>query len=139
MPDNPLDARQIQLEQDLQVVPTIKTLKDGQEEMLKELRNDKNFNEKEFAKGTEKFKELSSELKEVRSEVSDMKTQISDGFKEMKDAITENEISKLKKELDKRDQEKQTQDNKSWDMAKIALTAIFAVISTALLFKFGVQ
>ena len=106
-----LTPQQIQLDKDLQVVPTIKSLKNGQEQIIKELEDDREFNETEFAKGTKKFKELSTALNEVRSEVSDMKVQISDGFREQKRAFEkhildgkEDEIRKLNKRLDARDQ-----------------------------------
>ena len=96
------------LDNDLPLTKTIDNLKQGQEEIRKDIQDEREYNKSEFAKGTEKFKEIFSELKEVRSEVKDMKSQISDGFRDMKDEFTkhiadsqDSEISKLNKKLDR--------------------------------------
>lgn len=127
-----VEAHIAELDHQIQQTDTVKGLQEGQERMIESIQLDREENKKAFDKGAEKFDDL-------YEKVDEMKQQISEGFKDIKDTITENEISKLKKELDKRDEQKQTQDSKSWDLAKIALTAIFAVITTALLFKFGIQ
>jgi len=96
------------LDIDLPLTKTIDNLKAGQEEIRKDIQDEREFNKSEFAKGTEKFKEIFGELKEVRNEVSEMRTQISDGFKGIKDEFTKHitdtqnsEIKKLNKKLDR--------------------------------------
>ena len=99
------------LDADLQHTKTIDNLKQGQEDIRQDISNERDFNKSEFAKGTEKFREIFDELKEVRSEVNDMKSQIATGFIEQKRAFEkhildgkEDEIKKLNKRLDARDQ-----------------------------------
>lgn len=96
------------LDKKLPQTKTIDNLKQCQEKILKVVEDERAFNKSEFAKGTEKFKEISSELREVNREVSDMKSQISSGFKDLKqDFINhvndskDNEIKKLNKRLDR--------------------------------------
>jgi len=99
------------LDSDLQHTKTIDSLKQGQEEIRNDIQSEREFNKSEFAKGTEKFKELFGELKEVRIEVGDMKTQISDGFKQQRDDLAkhlaetkDNQITDLKASIEKRDE-----------------------------------
>lgn len=99
------------LDKDLQHTPTVKGLKDGQEQIRKDIKDDKEFNKSKFAEGAEKFKELSNGLKEVRDEVSDMKSDITKSIADLTDQIAKKEMTDLTDEVkalrgDKKDQAK---------------------------------
>lgn len=136
----PLTPQEQSLIDDLDIklpqTKTIDNLKQGQEEILKVIEDEREFNKSEFAKGTEKFKEISSELKEVRSEVNQMKTQISDGFNEMKSAIKNKENEELRAEIRSLKTDKEIKEDRKFTIqngifliiATIILTAIFTNI-----------
>jgi len=119
-----------ELDAQIKQTETVKSLQDGQEQIINTIKDDREKNQEAFDKGAEKFDDL-------YKKVEDMKEQISDGFKEMKETITDNEISKLNKVLDERDNQIKTQDKRAWEVIKIFLTAIISIIATVLLFKFG--
>jgi len=87
------------LDKDLPNTQTIKGLYQNQEQIIQELKDEKEFNKHEFAKGTEKFKEIFGELKEVRSEVSDMKSQITNSIDGLKNQMAKKEITDLTDEV----------------------------------------
>lgn len=96
------------LDVDLPLTKTIDNLKQGQEEIRKDIQDEREFNKSEFAKGTEKFKEIFGELKEVRNEVKEMNTQVTDELKGIRSDITKHimetdksEMAKLNKKLDR--------------------------------------
>ena len=114
------------LDNDLKHTKTIDNLKQGQEQIIKDIKDDKEFNKSEFAKGTEKFKEIFSELKEVKSEVSDMKSQITNSIDGLKNQIAKKEITDLSDEVKALRTEKK---EKAKNTDKIFYGAIGTVIS----------
>ena len=113
------------LNKNLPYTPIIKHIFENQEFMIKGFEDERKFNQSEFEKGSEKFKEIFGELKEVRSEVSDMKSQIADGFKKNEDKL-DNYITEVKdkrydeiaKKLEKREQkEDREKENEKSSMA----------------------
>ena len=98
---------------------TIKKIFNNQEDMIKGFEDDRAFNKSEFAKGAEKFKEISSELKEVTVKVDNMEAQIENGFKRQREDLAkhlsetkDNQITDLKNAVEKRDSEDKSKRNR---------------------------
>ena len=114
------------LDKDLPQTQTIKRIFENQETMIKGFNDEREFNKSEFAKGTEKFKEIFSELKEVRSEVYDMKSLLMDAFTDLKNQMAKKEITDLTDEVKALRTEKK---EKAKNIDKLIYGAIGTVIS----------
>ena len=114
------------LDKDLPQTQTIKRIFENQETMIKGFNDEREFNKSEFAKGTEKFKEIFSELKEVRSEVNDMKSLLMDAFTDLKNQMAKKEITDLTDEVKALRTEKK---EKAKNIDKLIYGAIGTVIS----------
>ena len=96
-----LTPSQIAQNAELEKLPVITDLRQGQDEMResiddlsKVITTEQESNRKEFAKGTEKFKEIQGEIAEVREDMSTLRSEMKKGF----DSIG-NQIGNLKTEL----------------------------------------
>lgn len=133
------------LDKDLPHTKVIKQLYENQETMIKGLQDEREFNKSEFAKGTEKFREIFSELKdakaerkELREEVSEMKEDYKKGVKEIVDTIHNKELSDLRGEI--RDSKQKEKDTKMfWNgVGKTVLSAVIIAIILFALSKIGI-
>ena len=116
MPLDPTQQAEVnKLNELLPHATVIDGLQEGQEKitttldkLIEDVENESESNKREFAKGAEKFKEISFELKGLTSEVNEIKTQIGDGFKQQREDLAlhlketqDNEITRLTKKLDR--------------------------------------
>jgi len=96
-----LTPSQIAQNAELEKLPVITDLRQGQDEMResiddlsKVITTEQESNRKEFAKGTEKFKEIQGEIAEVREDMKSLRSEMKSGFSSIG-----NQISNLKTEL----------------------------------------
>lgn len=133
------------LDRDLPLTKTIDNLKKGQEEIRKDIQDEREFNKSEFTKGAEKFKAIFTELKEaklerkqLKEEVSEMKEDYKKGVKEIVDTINNKEISDLRGEI-RDNKQKQKEVKMFWSgVAKSVLSGIVIAIVLYGLSKIGV-
>ena len=133
------------LDVDLPQTKTMQKVFENQENMIKGFEDERKFNKSEFAKGSEKFKEVFVELKEakkerkeLKDEVNDMKEDYKKGVKEIVDTIRNQEINNLRDEV-RNGKQKEKDTKVFWSgVAKTVLSAVVIAVVLFALSKIGI-
>ena len=143
MAEEILNPAQIQLESDLQKVPTIQSLREGLQNLNKgqtviaeKIESERELNKKEFAKGAEKFDKIETKLAELEDTMNNGLGMINASIVNLKSELKDERINKLTNQIEKRDSK--DEDSKKTKVLfiqaiavmvlSVAFTALFANI-----------